>query len=131
MDRSGQPHTCEPPTDEQRHHFDIFLSHYGRETKGIMAVLYFALQELGVHPFLDIYSIKGTPELTIQGAAHYSRTALLMLSPGYLSSSWCVLEANTFIQRHRKSPAPGKCLFLPVFFECTVPMSLSCGRRKS
>ncbi|XP_040368772.1 disease resistance protein RPV1-like [Rosa chinensis] len=81
--------------------YDVFLSFRGEDTRGgFTGLLYAALNQRGIHTFMDDRELeKGKsirPELL--AAIEESRSAIVILSPRYACSSWCLDELVKIIQ---------------------------------
>ncbi|KAM5556241.1 disease resistance protein RPV1 [Rosa sericea] len=81
--------------------YDVFLSFRGEDTrKGFTDHLYDKLQWRGIRTFRDDPELeRGTaisPELLT--AIEQSRFAIVVLSPNYASTTWCLLELSKILQ---------------------------------
>lgn len=107
-----------PPPDLLPKHL-IFLSHSGQE-KPFVQWLNEALQREHQSPFFDqnkdsLPTGQRFPELIIK-AAEQCRVAVIVLSEGYLTSKWPMLELVEFHQSMKKG---NKITLLPVFYKLT------------
>ncbi|KAL6203201.1 hypothetical protein ACLB2K_026904 [Fragaria x ananassa] len=95
--------------------YDVFLSFRGEDTrKGVVSHLYDELQNRsGVGTFMDDIQLEvGAPiSPSLLKAIEESRFAIVVLSPNYASSEWC-LDELTHIFRCMK----GKDRVLPLFY---------------
>ena len=94
--------------------YDVFLSFRGEDTrKRFTDHLYTALEQKGISTFRDDEKLKqGTsiaPELL--KAIEESRFAIIILSRGYASSKWCLIELTKIIECMEKTGL----VVLPVF----------------
>ncbi|XP_040364539.1 TMV resistance protein N-like [Rosa chinensis] len=88
-------------SSRRRWKYDVFLSFRGPDTrKGITSELYDRLERRGIKTFMDDPDLHVgdsiSPELL--AAIEESRFAIVMLSPTYASSSWCLDELVKTIQ---------------------------------
>nr|AEE43927.1 TIR-NBS-LRR resistance protein muRdr1C [Rosa multiflora] len=95
--------------------YDVFLSFRGEDTrKGFTDYLYHELQRRGIWTFRDDPQLeRGTaisPELLT--AIEQSRFAIVVLSPNYATSKWCLLELSKIIECMEE-----RGTILPVFYE--------------
>ncbi|KAL6200690.1 hypothetical protein ACLB2K_030471 [Fragaria x ananassa] len=95
--------------------YDVFLSFRGEDTrKGFTDYLYDKLQWRGIRTFRDDPELeRGTtisPELI--SAIEQSRFAIVVLSPNYASSTWCLLELCKILECMEE-----RGTILPVFYE--------------
>ncbi|KAK4270109.1 hypothetical protein QN277_023188 [Acacia crassicarpa] len=75
--------------------YDVFLSFRGEDTRrGFTYDLYNALKQSGIHVFMDDTGIGRGEEISVslEQAIERSRMALVILSPDYASSRWCLNE---------------------------------------
>ncbi|KAL6132236.1 hypothetical protein ACLB2K_070607 [Fragaria x ananassa] len=95
--------------------YDVFLSFRGEDTrKGFTDYLYVELQRQGIMTFRDDPQLeRGTaisPELLT--AIEQSRFAILILSPNYATSTWCLLELSKILECMEERGS-----ILPIFYE--------------
>nr|AFP55577.1 TIR-NBS-LRR [Rosa rugosa] len=95
--------------------YDVFLSFRGEDTrKGFTDHLYDKLQWRGIKTFRDDPQLeRGTaisPELLT--AIEQSRFAIVVLSPNYASSTWCLLELSKILECMEE-----RGTILPIFYE--------------
>ncbi|PRQ59010.1 putative winged helix-turn-helix DNA-binding domain, toll-like receptor [Rosa chinensis] len=95
--------------------YDVFLSFRGEDTrKGFTDHLYDKLQWRGIRTFRDDPELeRGTaisPELLT--AIEQSRFAVVVLSPNYASSTWCLLELSKICECMGE-----RGTILPIFYE--------------
>ncbi|KAL6123035.1 hypothetical protein ACLB2K_075558 [Fragaria x ananassa] len=95
--------------------YDVFLSFRGVDTrKGFTDYLYDKLQWRGIRTFRDDPHLeRGTtisPELLT--AIKQSRFAIVVLSPDYASSTWCLLELSKIFESMEE-----RGTILPIFYE--------------
>ncbi|XP_004300821.1 PREDICTED: toll/interleukin-1 receptor-like protein [Fragaria vesca subsp. vesca] len=73
--------------------YDVFLSFTGETRKGFTHFLYKALQRRGLKIFRDRELKRGTNiSSNLLAAIEESRFAIVVLSPKYASSTWCLEE---------------------------------------
>ncbi|MED6183282.1 hypothetical protein PIB30_036468 [Stylosanthes scabra] len=96
--------------------YDVFISFRGEDTRyGFTGNLYKALSDKGIHTFIDDEDLPRGDQITpsLFTAIQQSRTAIIVLSPNYASSSFCLDELVEILHcikgNHR--------LVLPVFYE--------------
>jgi hypothetical protein len=115
-----------PELAPPRQGFLIFLSHRGPDTKEKLArPLWWILEKLGIHSFFD-QSFDGIPvgednKEMMSGAAYGCRVGVMIFSPHFTDSEWCVWEANTFLHRHDEKKDIVRVV--PVFFGCDIDQS--------
>ncbi|KAI5312276.1 hypothetical protein L3X38_041449 [Prunus dulcis] len=102
------PHQSAP----QLNH-DVFLSFRGEDTRlSFVSHLYHELQLRGIKTFKDDPKLeRGTPISELFSAIEESRLAIVILSPNYASSSWCLDELTKILQCMKS-----KSTVLPVFY---------------
>ncbi|KAI9075660.1 hypothetical protein K1719_042357 [Acacia pycnantha] len=74
--------------------YDVFLNFRGETRHGFTYDLYSALKQSGIHVFMDDIGLARGEEISfsLEQAIERSRMALVILSPDYASSSWCLYE---------------------------------------
>ncbi|XP_048436903.1 disease resistance protein Roq1-like isoform X3 [Pyrus x bretschneideri] len=96
--------------------YDVFLSFRGVDTrKGFVSHLYHELcNRQGITTFMDDRELEGGTSIPseLPSAIYKSQIAIVVLSPNYASSKWCLKELTTIL----------KCMearnsILPVFYE--------------
>ncbi|KAB2603570.1 TMV resistance protein N-like [Pyrus ussuriensis x Pyrus communis] len=96
--------------------YDVFLSFRGVDTrKGFVSHLYHELWECqGITTFLDDRELEGgtSIQLELPSAIKESHIAIVVLSPNYASSKWCLNELTTILQCMEARNS-----VLPVFYE--------------
>ncbi|KAB2603566.1 TMV resistance protein N-like [Pyrus ussuriensis x Pyrus communis] len=96
--------------------YDVFLSFRGVDTrKGFVSHLYHELWECqGITTFFDDRELEGgtSIHLELPSAIKESHIAIVVLSPNYASSKWCLNELTTILQCMEASNT-----VLPVFYE--------------
>nr|AFP55569.1 TIR-NBS-LRR [Rosa rugosa] len=95
--------------------YDVFLSFRGEDTrKGFTDYLYIELQRQGIRTFRDDPQLeRGTaisPELLT--AIEQSRFAIVVLSPKYATSTWCLRELSKILECMEE-----RGTILPIFYE--------------
>ncbi|KAH7306201.1 hypothetical protein KP509_22G001700 [Ceratopteris richardii] len=98
------------------------ICHRGTDTKrGFVNVLHKELKSKGIISFVDYEMEDGSEvELCIQKALENSRVFIVVLSPGFASSKWCLKEVGEIMRIYRSygsSETGQKLLLLPVFFD--------------
>ncbi|KAM5558689.1 hypothetical protein ABKV19_020395 [Rosa sericea] len=94
---------------------DVFLSFRGEDTrKGIVSSLYHELKTRGIQTFMDDQGLQqGMPiSPSLLTAIEESRCAIVLLSPNYASSTWCLDELAKILQCSEAN----KTLLLPIFY---------------
>ncbi|XP_062002377.1 disease resistance protein RPV1-like [Rosa rugosa] len=94
---------------------DVFLSFRGEDTrKGIVSSLYHELKTRGIQTFMDDQGLQqGMPiSPSLLTAIEESRCAVVLLSPNYASSTWCLDELAKILQCSEAN----KTLLLPIFY---------------
>ncbi|XP_024156496.1 TMV resistance protein N-like [Rosa chinensis] len=89
-----------PPSGPQWK-YDVFLSFRGEDTrKGFLSHLYHELQYTRINTFKDDKELEvGAPiSPSLLKAIEESRLAIVVLSPNYASSSWCLEELRKIAQ---------------------------------
>ncbi|KAM5553995.1 hypothetical protein ABKV19_025965 [Rosa sericea] len=104
-----------PSSSAPRSKHDVFLSFRGDDTrKGIVSYLYHELQNRGIQTFMDDQGLQqGMPiSPSLLAAIEESRCAIVILSPNYASSTWCLDELAKILQCFEAK----KTLVLPIFY---------------
>ncbi|KAL6269489.1 hypothetical protein ACE6H2_026400 [Prunus campanulata] len=112
MELSTQTASAFCPSSEWNH--DVFLSFRGEDTRlSFVSHLYHELQHRGIKTFKDDPKLeRGTPiSSELFNAIEESRLAIVVLSPNYASSSWCLDELTKILQCMKS-----KSTVLPVFY---------------
>ncbi|XP_068504201.1 disease resistance protein Roq1-like [Phaseolus vulgaris] len=94
--------------------YDVFLSFRGKDTRyAFTANLFKALDDKGIHSFFDDDKLESGEEITatLVKAIEESRIAIVVLSPNYASSSFCLDEIATILHCKTKG-----LLVIPVFY---------------
>ncbi|KAG5007409.1 hypothetical protein JHK85_025951 [Glycine max] len=95
--------------------YDVFLSFRGEDTHyGFTGNLYKALDDRGIHSFIDDEELQRGDEITpaLPKAIQESRIAIIVLSKNYASSSFCLDELATILHCAQKKGL----LVIPVFY---------------
>nr|AEE43930.1 TIR-NBS-LRR resistance protein muRdr1F [Rosa multiflora] len=95
--------------------YDVFLSFRGEDTrKGFTDCLYHELQRQGIRTFRDDLQLeRGTAiSLELLTAIEQSRFAIVVLSPKYATSTWCLLELSEIIECMEE-----RGTIMPIFYE--------------
>ena len=103
-------------TPRRRYKYDVFVSFRGLDTrKNFTSHLYAALERSGLTTFRDDENLERgasiSPELL--RAIEESRFAVVILSSGYASSSWCLTELAKIVECMDQE----KLTVLPVFYD--------------
>ncbi|XP_022640259.1 TMV resistance protein N isoform X2 [Vigna radiata var. radiata] len=102
-------------SQSQEFTYDVFLNFRGSDTRyGFAGNLYKALDDRGIHTFIDDEKLQGGDELApaLVKAIQESRIAITVLSHTYASSSFCLDELVYILDRAEEK----KLLVLPVFY---------------
>ncbi|CAL2276637.1 unnamed protein product [Prunus armeniaca] len=94
--------------------YDVFLSFRGVDTRnGILSHLYHELQNRCIKTFMDDPELERGTTISSElfKAIQESRLAIVVLSPNYASSSWCLDELTKIIQCMKSNGT-----VLPVFY---------------
>ena len=97
---------------ELRIRWDVFLSFRGEDTRGSFTKdLYSSLIEQDIRVFLDDSGMTQGDEIapTLMEAIQDSASSIIILSPRYANSHWCLEEMEKICELRR--------LILPVFYE--------------
>ncbi|XP_048436783.1 TMV resistance protein N-like [Pyrus x bretschneideri] len=96
--------------------YDVFLSFRGVDTrKGFVSHLYHELCKCqGITTFFDDRELEGGTSISLEllSAIKESHIAIVVLSPNYASSKWCLNELTTILQFMEARNS-----VLPVFYE--------------
>jgi hypothetical protein len=95
-----------------RHRWDVFLSFRGKDVRDPFTFnLYDSLEKLGVRVFRDDQGLRRGDEInpSLLEAIDDSAASIVILSPNYASSRWCLDELSKICECRR--------LLLPVFFK--------------
>ncbi|KAI9075665.1 hypothetical protein K1719_042362 [Acacia pycnantha] len=96
--------------------YDVFLSFRGDDTRlGFTSHLYNALKRSGIRAFMDDLGIKRGKEISdsLEQAIEGSQIVLVVLSPDYASSKWCLDE----LQQIMEGRATLGQLVTPIFYK--------------
>lgn len=103
--------------NNRQYKHDVFLSFRGEDTRsGFTGHLYAALRRSGVlNTFIDEADLRGGDKIapSLLEAIERSRISIVVLSPNYASSGWC-LDELTRILKCRKSTGQ---IVLPIFYK--------------
>ncbi|KAM5549840.1 hypothetical protein ABKV19_000993 [Rosa sericea] len=105
-----------PRRPDPRWKYDVFLSFRGPDTrKGITSELYDRLQRRGIKTFMDDPDLRVGDSISpsLVSAIEDSRFAIVILSPNYASSPWCLDELVTIIQCMKQK----RLRVMPVFYK--------------
>ncbi|XP_017438559.1 disease resistance protein Roq1 isoform X1 [Vigna angularis] len=94
--------------------YEVFLSFRGEDTRhGFTGNLYKALDDKGIHTFIDDEKLQSGEEITpaLLNAIEESRIGITVLSKDYASSSFCLDELTTILDCRTKG-----LLVIPVFY---------------
>ncbi|KAG7942561.1 hypothetical protein I3843_16G109800 [Carya illinoinensis] len=95
--------------------YDVFLSFRGIDTRNtFIAHLYPALKHKGIHTYIDDKDLERgkTISPTLLKAIEESMISIIVLSPNYASSSWCLEELTKILECKEKKQQ----IVLPVFY---------------
>ncbi|XP_004295918.1 PREDICTED: disease resistance protein At4g27190-like [Fragaria vesca subsp. vesca] len=111
---SSHPSSAESPAPPRK--YDVFLSFRGEDTRRtIVPYIYHDLQKREIETFMDESGlIRGTyisPSLIT--AIKESRLAIVVLSPNYANSTWCLDELTMIIQCMEEKAAT----VIPIFYD--------------
>ncbi|KAL4317274.1 hypothetical protein AHAS_Ahas15G0368700 [Arachis hypogaea] len=104
--------------------YDVFISFRGQDTRyGFTGNLYNALNGKGIHTFFDDGKLQSGEEITpaLIKAIQESRIAIIVLSPNYAASSFCLEELVHILHCIKRNNR----LVLPVFYEFPVSKVIS------
>ncbi|MED6224757.1 hypothetical protein PIB30_087253, partial [Stylosanthes scabra] len=96
--------------------YDVFISFRGQDTRlGFTGNLYSALHNKGIHTFFDDDKLQSGEEITpaLLKAIEESRIAIIVLSPNYAYSSFCLKELVHILDCIKGNSR----LVLPIFYE--------------
>ncbi|XP_028765369.1 TMV resistance protein N-like [Neltuma alba] len=96
--------------------YDVFLNFRGEDTRrGFTSYLYNTLRQSGIHAFMDDSGLERGEELSssLVQAIERSQIALVIFSPDYASSRWC-LDELVKIMECKKGLAQ---VVIPIFYE--------------
>ncbi|KAL6183112.1 hypothetical protein ACLB2K_044523 [Fragaria x ananassa] len=113
MDEEMKELTIESSASQWKH--DVFLSFRGPDArKGIASYLFYELQCRGIRTFMDEEGLKAGNHISsnLLTAIKESRSAIVILSPKYASSAWCLDELANIVQGWENR----KTLIFPVFY---------------
>ncbi|XP_004307886.1 PREDICTED: TMV resistance protein N-like [Fragaria vesca subsp. vesca] len=95
--------------------YDVFLSFRGEDTrKGFTDYLYDKLQWRGIRTFRDDPHLERGTTISqeLLTAIEQSRFAIIVLSPNYATSTWCLLELSKILECMEERGS-----ILPIFYE--------------
>ncbi|XP_028765379.1 TMV resistance protein N-like [Neltuma alba] len=110
-----EPQVHEAKVDEW-FNFDVFLSFRGEDTRhGFTSHLCRALRQSGIHTFMDDSGLEWGEQVSasLLQAIERSQTALVIFSPDYAASTWC-LDELVKIMECRTSLAQ---VAIPIFYD--------------
>lgn len=108
---SSSPGSDVTPGGGFRLRWDVFLSFRGEDTReSFTKSLYESLQSVGVRAFMDDEGLERGDEIapSLIEAIHDSAASIVILSPRYADSHWCLEELATICHCRR--------LLIPVFY---------------
>ncbi|XVF24042.1 hypothetical protein REPUB_Repub13aG0092500 [Reevesia pubescens] len=97
---------------------EVFLSFRGEDTRyNFTSYLLKALKDKGIGVFFDDEKLETGEELSpaLLGAIAASKISIIILSKGYASSSWCLIELSEIMERYTK----GSQIVVPIFYHVT------------
>ncbi|KAL4588386.1 hypothetical protein LXL04_001270 [Taraxacum kok-saghyz] len=102
--------------------YDVFLSFRGEDTRdNFTDHLYTALNQAGIRTFRDDDAMDRGKPLTpeLKKAIRESTISLIVFSKGYASSTWCLDEVRTIMEKQKTSAVYGNFRYdvLPVFYK--------------
>lgn len=95
--------------------YDVFISFRGEDTrKTFVSHLYAALKNSGVKTFLDDEELRKGKQLgpELERAIEGSQISIVVLSPNYAGSSWCLNELVHIMECHKTHGQ----LVIPLFY---------------
>ena len=98
-----------------QNNYDVFLSFRGEDTRNnFTSHLHKALCQKGIHTFLDDDGLERGRAISkeLEKAIEGSRCSVVILSPNYASSRWCLDELVLILQCMKES----KQIVLPIFY---------------
>ncbi|KAH6559499.1 hypothetical protein KP509_1Z005200 [Ceratopteris richardii] len=101
------------------HEYDVFICHRGETKRNFVSVLDGMLRSKGITCFVDYRMATGTHvQSEINGAIESSKVFIVVLSPDFAGSSWCLDEIGEIMKKRdptRRPNAPRKVI--PVFYD--------------
>ncbi|XP_074359354.1 disease resistance protein RPV1-like [Apium graveolens] len=96
----------------------VFLSFKGETRDKFTCFLYDALRAEGFVAFMDKNDIRvgDGVDLTIREGIRNSMSAIIIFSPNYANSAWCLDELVLILERNRNS----KYFVMPIFYEVEI-----------
>ncbi|XP_020999565.2 disease resistance protein Roq1 [Arachis duranensis] len=104
-----------PSSFSYAYKYDVFISFRGQDTRyGFTGYLYDALSNKGIHAFIDDEELSKGDQITpsLLSSIQESRIAIIVLSPNYASSSFCLDELVHILHCIKGNNR----LVLPVFY---------------
>ncbi|MED6167352.1 hypothetical protein PIB30_001774 [Stylosanthes scabra] len=101
--------------EPQQRPYDVFLSFRGKETRSkFLSHLHASLQNAGIYVFKDDDGIPRGKNVSfsLMKAIRESKTSIIILSPNYAYSKWCLQELEDIIQCYKNKTQK----LLPVFY---------------
>jgi hypothetical protein len=97
---------AEPPGQRHRgqESYDVFLSHRGPETKRNFSIwLKNELENQNIRTFFDDRSLQAgdSAASSMENATHIVEWGMIVLSPGFFASGYCMKELKVFLDRGR------------------------------
>ncbi|XP_022727657.1 TMV resistance protein N-like [Durio zibethinus] len=104
-----------PSSSNRQPEYDVFLSFRGEETRlNFTSHLLKALKDPGINVFYDEETLKMGEELSpaLLKAIAEAQIAIIVLSEGYASSSWCLRELCEIMKRYTEE----QLIVVPIFY---------------
>ncbi|XP_004305013.1 PREDICTED: TMV resistance protein N-like [Fragaria vesca subsp. vesca] len=98
---TSSPHPSSAESSTPRRKYDVFLSFRGEDTrKTIVPTIYHELQNREIETFMDDTGLPRGASISpsLLSAIQESRSAIVVLSPNYADSGWCLDELRMIIQ---------------------------------
>ncbi|MCK4599535.1 TIR domain-containing protein [Candidatus Bipolaricaulota bacterium] len=111
--------------DQPEFDYDVFISYSSHDRQWVRGDLLKRIEEAGLHAFVDFRDFKrGAPSIKeMERGVTMCRKTLLILTPAYIESEWCEIEA---IMLATLSPANRDLRLIPLLkVPCSKPLRIS------
>jgi len=111
--------------DQPEFDYDVFISYSSHDRQWVRGDLLKRIEEAGLHAFVDFRDFKrGAPSIKeMERGVTMCRKTLLILTPAYIESEWCEIEA---IMLATLSPANRDLRLIPLLkVPCSKPLHIS------
>lgn len=100
--------------------YDVYLSFRGEDTRfGFTSNLFAALKQRSIHTFTDDALLLKEENISqsLFRAIEESRIFIIIFSPNYASSKWCLEELTTILEYYEEGKKKNWGKVLPIFYD--------------